>query len=230
MLTNAPLMSATNVTFNNNVARTTSGGIVEAGGLSFGSNNPVVTLTNATLSANMATGGSAEGGNAALGGSNTVVENTIVSAGTADAGLENCVGTPRSAGHNLDSLDQCNFHSNGDEVNTDPGLGPLSANGGLVDTTAPKPGSPAIDAGTIEGCPGTDARGVLRPAGLACDIGAFEVATPAASTRTPVSITTGTAVLNGSASNPDLSPATAVSNSVRRRPTAPTRLRNQSAR
>ena len=209
MLTNAPAMSATNVTFTNNVARTTSGGIVEAGGLSFGSNNPVVTLTNATLSANTATGGDAEGGNAALGGSNTVVENTIVSAGAADAGFENCVGTPRSAGHNLDSLDQCNFHSNGDEVNTDPVLGPLSANGGPVETTALKPGSPAIDAGTNAGCPGTDARGVLRPAGLACDIGAFEVATPAASTRTASSITTGTAVLNGSASNPDLSPATA---------------------
>ncbi len=209
MLTNAPAMSATNVTFTANVARTTSGGIVEAGGLSFASNGPVVTLTNATLTANTATGGDAEGGNAALGGSNTVVENTIVSAGAAPPSFENCVGTPRSAGHNLDSLDQCNFHSSRDQVTTDPVLGPLSDNGGPVETMALKPSSPAIDAGASAGCSGTDARGVLRPAGLACDIGAFEVATSAASTHTASSITTATAVLNGNASNPDLSPATA---------------------
>ena len=72
-----------------------------------------------------------------------------------------------------------------------------------------EPGSPAIDAGTNAGCPATDARGVLRPAGLACDIGAFEVATPAATTHAAGSITTAAAVLNGIASNPDLSPATA---------------------
>jgi len=210
MLTNAPPMSATNVTFTGNVAETTAGGIVEAGGLSFGSNGPVITLTNATLSANMATGSNdATGGDAALGGATTVVENTIVSAGKANPGAENCAGTPHSAGHNLDSLDQCNFHASGDQVTTDPLLGTLSDNGGPVATMALKPGSPAIDAGTNAGCPATDARGVLRPAGLACDIGAFEVATPAATTRAASSITTGTAVLNGSASNPDLLPATA---------------------
>jgi hypothetical protein len=210
MLTNAPAMSATNVTFTGNLARTTAGGIAEAGGLSFGSNGPVITLTNATMSANTATGSDdATGGDAALGGATTVVENTIVSAGAADSGSENCTGTPRSAGHNLDSLDQCNFHANGDRVNIDPLLGPLSDNGGPVTTMALRPGSPAIDAGANAACPATDARGVLRPAALACDIGAFEVATPAATTRPAGSITTGTAVLNGSASNPDLLPATA---------------------
>ena len=210
MLTNAPAMSATNVTFTGNLAQTSAGGIAEAGGLSFGSNGPVITLTNATLSANTATGSDdATGGDAALGGATTVVENTIVSAGAANSGFENCTGTPRSAGHNLDSLDQCNFRASGDHVNTDPLLGPLSDNGGPVATTALKPGSPAIDAGTNAACPVTDARGALRPAGLACDTGAFEVATPAAITRAASSITAGTAVLNGSASNPDLLPATA---------------------
>lgn len=210
MLTNAPAMSATNVTFTGNLAQTSAGGIAEAGGLSFGSNGPVITLTNATLSANTATGSDdATGGDTALGGATTVVENTIVSAGAANSGFENCTGTPRSAGHNLDSLDQCNFHASGDHVNTDPLLGPLSDNGGPVATTALKPGSPAIDAGTNAACPVTDARGALRPAGLACDTSAFEVATPAAITRAASSITAGTAVLNGSASNPDLLPATA---------------------
>ncbi len=40
-------------------------------------------------------------------------------------------------------------------------------------------GSPAIDHGgtAADGCPATDQRGVIRPQGAACDIGAFE-ATP----------------------------------------------------
>jgi hypothetical protein len=38
------------------------------------------------------------------------------------------------------------------------------------------PGSPAIDAGDDSVCPPTDQRGVARPQGLACDIGAFELA------------------------------------------------------
>jgi hypothetical protein len=210
MLTNAPAMSAANVTFTDNVARSTAGGIVEAGGLSFGSNNPVVTLTNATLSANTATGsGDAEGGDAALGDSNTIVENTIVSAGTSGSGFENCSGKPRSAGHNIDSLDQCNFHSSGDQVNIDPFLGPLSDNGGPVATMALMPGSRAIDAGTNSGCPATDARGVIRPAGGTCDIGAFEVPTPAGTTLAASAIAPGAAVLNGTASNPDILPASA---------------------
>ena len=36
------------------------------------------------------------------------------------------------------------------------------------------PGSPAIDAGDDSLCPGTDQRGVPRPIGAHCDIGAFE--------------------------------------------------------
>jgi hypothetical protein len=50
---------------------------------------------------------------------------------------------------------------------------------------------------------------VLRPAGATCDIGAFEVPTPAATTLPASSITTGAAVLNGKASNPDILPASA---------------------
>jgi uncharacterized repeat protein (TIGR01451 family) len=66
-------------------------------------------------------------------------------------------------------------------------LAPLSDNGGPTRTHAPlpaqdgQPASPAIDAGNpatpgSEGfaCPGTDQRGVLRPVGVRCDIGAVE--------------------------------------------------------
>ncbi len=55
----------------------------------------------------------------------------------------------------------------------DPLLGPLADNGGATQTFALLPGSPAIDAGQSTGCP-PDQRGVVRPQGAACDIGAFE--------------------------------------------------------
>jgi hypothetical protein len=55
----------------------------------------------------------------------------------------------------------------------DPMLGPLSDNGGPTQTMALLPGSPAIDAGTS--CTATDQRGVTRPQGAACEIGAYEV-------------------------------------------------------
>nr|BBJ47930.1 hypothetical protein SAVMC3_05590 [Streptomyces avermitilis] len=51
-------------------------------------------------------------------------------------------------------------------------MGPLADNGGPTDTTALLPGSPALDA--ADGCPATDQRGVARPQGTACDIGAYE--------------------------------------------------------
>ena len=56
----------------------------------------------------------------------------------------------------------------------DPLLGLLNQNGGPTTTHALLAGSPAIDAGTSEGCPATDQRGVSRPQGEACDMGSFE--------------------------------------------------------
>jgi hypothetical protein len=96
-----------------------------------------------------------------------------------------------SNGYNLDSDGTC-FNVNADPTdlpNTDPLLGPLQDNGGPTWTHALLPGSPAIDAipqadctydddgdpGTPEVPVGTDQRGVPRPQGSACDIGAFEV-------------------------------------------------------
>jgi hypothetical protein len=55
----------------------------------------------------------------------------------------------------------------------DPMLGPLADHGGPTATLALSPGSPAIDAGGAM-CPPIDQRGVARPAGAACDAGAFE--------------------------------------------------------
>ncbi len=59
-------------------------------------------------------------------------------------------------------------------ITDDPLLGGLQDNGGFTQTLALSDGSPAIDAGTDTGCPSTDQRGVTRPQGSHCDIGAYE--------------------------------------------------------
>jgi hypothetical protein len=140
-------------------------------------------VLSSTISGNIASGSGAadHGGNLSdggAGGSVLSVRDSIVSSGGAASGSENCSGTGvQSAGHNIDSLDQCNFHAPGDKVSTNPLLGALADNGGLTETLALGPSSPAIDAGDA-GCPATDQRGVTRPQGAVCDIGAFELKIP----------------------------------------------------
>jgi hypothetical protein len=61
----------------------------------------------------------------------------------------------------------------------DPALGPLQNNGGATWTQALPAGSPAIDAasGAETGCGSAfkdDQRGITRPQGLSCDLGAYE--------------------------------------------------------
>jgi hypothetical protein len=65
----------------------------------------------------------------------------------------------------------------GDRFNVTPDqvrLGPLQLNGGPTPTHALLRRSIAIDAGPESGCLATDQRGVARPFGPRCDIGAFE--------------------------------------------------------
>ena len=82
-----------------------------------------------------------------------------------------------SGGHNLIQDDTCNPVPS-DLIFSDPLLGPLSDNGGSTWTHALLPGSPALDAGDDLACPATDQRGVTRPQGSHCDIGAFEASMP----------------------------------------------------
>ncbi len=113
----------------------------------------------------------------------TAVRNSIVDS---NPPALNCGVAPTgqlvSAGYNIDNGSTCGFTGVGDMENTDPMLLPLASNGGPVETSALQApvgavaGSPAIDAGSNVGCPATDARGVVRPQGTACDIGAYELA------------------------------------------------------
>lgn len=85
-------------------------------------------------------------------------------------------------------------------IDVDPLLGPFQDNGGFTHTMELLPGSPAIDAGEDADCPSTDQRGVARPQGNHCDIGAFEV--PQASpTPTPTFTPTATMTLTPTATS-----------------------------
>jgi hypothetical protein len=86
----------------------------------------------------------------------------------------NCFGTLIDGGHNLSSDGSCRFTAPGSLNNTDPLLGPLGDYGGPTPTVPLLVGSPALDAANAAYCPPTDQRGVVRPYGTACDIGAFE--------------------------------------------------------
>jgi hypothetical protein len=60
-------------------------------------------------------------------------------------------------------------------IYADPLLTSLSNYGGPVPTMWPLTGSPAVDAVDAASCPATDQRGVARPVGGTCDIGAVEI-------------------------------------------------------
>jgi hypothetical protein len=80
-----------------------------------------------------------------------------------------------SQGHNLSSDGSCPALTGpGDLKKTAAKVGPLQDNGGPTLTHALLDGSPAIDAGGAANCPPTDQRGISRPQGPTCDIGAYE--------------------------------------------------------
>ena len=96
-----------------------------------------------------------------------------------------CFGGTISNGGNIESPgNTCGLADPTDQSNVTRAslaLGPLQNNGSPTQTHALLPGSVAIDAGVFVVCPATDQRGVERPQGAACDIGAVEyVPEPAA--------------------------------------------------
>jgi hypothetical protein len=124
----------------------------------------IVTLTNVTMFGNTATsaGGNINGPASA--------GNTIIAGGVPN----NCNEAILSSGHNLGSDNSCGLQVNGDITNTNPMLFPLADYGGPTWSMLPMAGSAAIDHGDDVICPSTDQRGVARPIGLHCDIGAVE--------------------------------------------------------
>jgi hypothetical protein len=140
------------------------------------SNAGTLTIVDSTISKNQA--GERGGGLAVVGPVTVTLEATIVAGNTAPpASGPDCRGTVHSTGHNLIGKTQgCTFQQVAtDKLNQSPKLAALHNNGGPTQTMALQTGSPAIDAILKSACPlAVDQRGVHRPQGPRCDIGAYE--------------------------------------------------------
>ena len=162
----------TNSTISGNIAVTAGGGLYNSGG--------AVTLKNTTITGNSA----ASGGGFWTNGGVLTLESAIIGdqlAGGDCANPFNALNAIVSLGYNLDSDGSCNLTAGGDLPNTDPLLDPLALNApGTTQTHALQVGSPAIDhiPSGVNGCGTivtTDQRGLSRPQGSGCDIGAYEL-------------------------------------------------------
>jgi predicted outer membrane repeat protein len=163
----SPSLSATNSTITGNTA-----GVAGGGGITTGT----ATLTYATVVQNSAPTGA------------NVIATSLTSFASVLAlpggGGANCVVTgPTSQGFNFSDDASCGLALGTDRQSGNPALGPLASNGGPTQTRLPTPGSPLIDAIPLASCQAggaagitTDQRGVTRPQGPGCDIGAVEVA------------------------------------------------------
>ena len=191
--TSSPV-SLSNITISDNVAQNASGGI-------HNQSSALLTMTNVTISGNSApvNGAMTNTGNAVTVVINSTIannrfpsltgfggitnyktisfKNTII-AGNYGGNCSTSGGSWTSQGHNLDSGHDCGFTQTGDLQDTAPQLGSLAVgSSSWLPMMALLAGSPAIDSGTNSGCPTSDERGIPRPVGTACDIGAFEFAT-----------------------------------------------------
>jgi hypothetical protein len=156
-----------------------------------------LTITNSTISDNSATangGGIYNQGNAQF-----QIGSTVLNAGSSGENIFNG-GQATSLGYNLSSDDGGGILiGTGDQINTDPMLGPLQDNGGPTFTHALLPGSPAIDAGdpSFAPPPPFDQRGpgFPRVSGSRIDIGSFEVQVGGTPTPTPTPTATATSTV-----------------------------------
>jgi hypothetical protein len=157
-------------------------------------------ITSSTLAGNSAA--TAGGAITSLSGV-TTLKTSVLASGTSGP---NCYvgpsGAIKSDGYNLSDDASCSgaLTGVGDRNEVPAGLSPmgLEANGGATPTISLVPSSLAVDAVAVEACEALDQRGVTRPQGSPCDIGAYErPASPyAADVQMPVKAD-GSAVFNG---------------------------------
>jgi CSLREA domain-containing protein len=166
-------ISVINSTFSGNNAANGGGAIYNdhSQGLPDG-----LAITNSTFSGNISNPGSS-----LYNASGPVtLHNTILATGNALWG--NCIGTITNGGNNLDDGETCNWgFTSGSMSSTNPKLALLGDYGGPTQTYALLAGSPAINTGNDAICTAApvnalDQRGLTRPQGTHCDIGAYEAA------------------------------------------------------
>jgi hypothetical protein len=156
---------------------------------SWGDTANTTSIVDATIADNDGGTRSSEGGGLLASEGTISVENSIVADNTVENPLtdelepSNCADSGISSlGHNLQSGADCAFAATGDLKDVEPGFlsDGLQDNGGNTNTFALEATSPAVDAiasGTA-GCSVTDQRGIARPQGSGCDIGAYELLQP----------------------------------------------------
>ena len=145
------------------------GGVYNAGSAS---------LVNSTMAENSAPTGAAGAG--LWTGGAAMLQDTILAANTAGQAAADCGGVVILLGHNLvERSTGCTLIGDPQtNILDQPALiGPLALNApGSTETHALLPNSPAVNAGSCSGgIITTDQRGVPRPQGAACDIGAYEL-------------------------------------------------------
>jgi hypothetical protein len=166
-------------TISGNRARSEGGGIFNRGG--------TLHLNNVTIANNAVIGdggGIANGLLGAVSGWIDIANSIVAGNRKIGGGNSDCLMTLNSQGYNLiQNSASCIVTGDptGNLLGIDPRLGPLANNGGPTRTHALRPGSPAIDAGNPatpgsggNACAAADQRGVARPQGSRCDIGAYE--------------------------------------------------------
>lgn len=160
------------------------------------SGSATLEVSNTTLAGNSASlsGGAIYNLRGGAADVTTSLANTILMTGPSGENIYNSDGAVTSLGYNLSSDDAGGYLSGpGDQINTDPLLGPLQDNGGPTFTHALLKGSPAIDAGDPSFAPPPffDQRGpgFDRVVNGRLDIGSFEVQGP---TPTPTPTATPT--------------------------------------
>ena len=185
------------------------------GAISIGGEATTADLTNVTIAANSATsrgggidsgtqglvmldfvtimGNQSENQGGGIGGAGGVrIRDTIIDGNTAPILPEhtkpigpNCDEAPISDGGNV-ADPACGLSHVSDAPVFDPMVGPLE--GSPIPVLEPLAGSPALDR-AVGICPVTDARGVARPQGAACDSGAAErPVPPSGNTGSPMPI------------------------------------------
>ncbi|MFZ1220495.1 MAG: choice-of-anchor Q domain-containing protein [Chthoniobacterales bacterium] len=166
-------LTLANSTVSNNSVTNKGGGIHGSG-----------IITNSTISDNAA----ANAGGGIFANGSVEIGNTILKAGASGANIVGNPGSVTSLGYNLSSDGGGGFlTATGDQINTDPVLGPLQENSGPTFTHAPLNGSPAIDAGDpgFTPPPSEDQRGLPRVFNGRIDIGSVEVQPVPTPTPTP---------------------------------------------
>ncbi|MCC6273378.1 MAG: choice-of-anchor D domain-containing protein [Deltaproteobacteria bacterium] len=166
MLNDGGTVNLANVTFNGNTAGNDGGAIRQNGG--------TMTLNNVTIAGNTA---SDDGGGISIGGGTVTVGNSILGGNSNTGGNSpDCSGALTSANFNLiQSTLGCTVTLGVNDITgQNPLLGPIQNNGGTTATMALLVGSPALDTGDNGTCEATDQRGVVRPQGTNCDMGAYE--------------------------------------------------------